>query len=140
MRDNISDTENDFRVKSTAATNKLLQLLLKHHGVGDDDLPELLDLQRPTVEAIQKTVAAAYGVTRNEMISDRRNVKIITPRHVAMYLCRELTPRSLPAIGRMFGGRDNSTVHFAVEKITLLIANDPVLAAKIEKIRAGFES
>ena len=135
MRTDIGETEEEFRTKATTATDKLLGLLLKHHGVDEDDPPEL---QRATVEAIQNAVAAAYGVTRNEMISDRRNVKIIMPRHVAMYLCRELTPRSLPAIGRMFG-RDHSSISHACEKIAGLVASDPVLAAKVEKIRAGFE-
>jgi len=142
MRTDIGETEDEFRVKATVATGKLLQLLLKHHGDNgdneeneDDDPPEL---QRSTVEAIQNAVAASYGVTRAEMLSERRNIKIIMPRHVAMYLCRELTPRSLPAIGRMFG-RDHTSIHSANEKITRLITSDPVLAAKIETIRAGFE-
>ena len=138
MRDDIGETENEFRLKATESTDKLFQLLMKHHGMDDDDPPQ--ELQRPVIETIQTAVAAAYGVTRLEIISDRRNEKVILPRHVAMYLCRELTPKSFPAIGRRFGDRDHTTVHSAIMKITRLVEIDPVLAAKVEKIRAGFEA
>jgi chromosomal replication initiator protein len=141
MRDDIGETESEFRYKATASTNKLLELLIKHHGDDediDDRQAEILRA-RPLIDTIQIAVAESYGVTRAEMISDRRNGKVVMPRHVAMYLSRELTPRSLPAIGRRFGDRDHTSIHFAVQKITRLIAADPILAARVETIRARFE-
>lgn len=76
-----------------------------------------------TIEAIQQEVCSHYGVSLEELVSDRRTRRIVTPRQVAMYLSRELTDASLPAIGRSFGGRDHTTVLHAVEKIKKQMAD-----------------
>mgnify|MGYP003131377598 FL=1 len=83
--------------------------------------------RRITVDDIQKVVAARYGVKVADIQSKRRTKTVVRPRHVAMYLAKTLTTRSLPDIGRRFGGRDHSTVIHAVNKVIALIdAGDPL--------------
>lgn len=71
-----------------------------------------------TVESIQKTVADFYKIKIADMYSKRRPANIALPRQIAMYLAKELTQKSLPEIGDMFGGRDHTTVLYAVRKIS----------------------
>jgi len=71
-----------------------------------------------TVENIQKTVADYYKIKVADMYSRRRPANIALPRQIAMYLAKELTQKSLPEIGELFGGRDHTTVLYAVRKIT----------------------
>lgn len=73
-----------------------------------------------TVDAIQKVVCAYYRVTQVDMLSERRAREIARPRQVAMWLCRKLTKRSLPDIGRRFGERDHTTVIAAVKRVEQL--------------------
>lgn len=92
----------------------------------------LRDLQmssekRLTVDEIQKAVATHFGVTAADICSKRRTQSVVRPRHVAMYLSKTMTTRSLPDIGRRFGGRDHSTVIHAVNKVTSMIeSGDPI--------------
>nr|BAL57894.1 chromosomal replication initiator protein DnaA [uncultured beta proteobacterium] len=80
-----------------------------------------------TVEQIQKTVADYYKIKVAEMHSKKRTRAVARPRQVAMYLAKELTPLSLPAIGEAFGGRDHTTVIHAYRTITELRTQDPQL-------------
>jgi len=74
-----------------------------------------------TIEAVQSEVARQFGCHVSDLRGDRRSAEVAYPRHVAMYLCRELTEASLPQIGERFGGRDHSTVLYAVNKIERLM-------------------
>jgi hypothetical protein len=89
----------------------------------------------PSVTTIQNAVCAHYVVSRREMLSHSRARWISFPRQVAMYLCTQLTPLSLPHIGKRFGGRDHSTAHHAREKIARMIVSDEKLAAAIDEIQ-----
>lgn len=91
----------------------------------------------PRVEEIQRKTAEHYGVKRFDILSQRRTANIVRPRQVAMYLTKQLTLRSLPDIGRRFGGRDHTTVLHAVKKMERLVATDAALASTIATIRAG---
>ena len=73
--------------------------------------------------AIQEAVARHYAISIDALVGERRTKRIVVPRQVAMYLCRELTDSSLPAIGRAFGGRDHTTVLYAVQKISGLLTD-----------------
>lgn len=86
-----------------------------------DALRDLLSVSsgQINVENIQKTVADFYKIKIADMYSKRRTANIALPRQIAMYLAKELTQKSLPEIGNMFGGRDHTTVLYAVRKITL---------------------
>jgi chromosomal replication initiator protein len=85
-----------------------------------ESLRDLLSIQNQqvSIENIQKTVADFYKIKVADMYSKRRPASIAGPRQVAMYLAKELTKRSLPEIGDLFGGRDHTTVLHAVRKIT----------------------
>lgn len=98
----------------------------------------VFDVSRPAgvdglraIARIQEVVASAYGLSRNTLISHRRGNVVIRPRHVAIYLCAELTPASFPAIGRMFANRDHTTILHAHHKITRLRRTDAKLDAEI---------
>jgi len=80
-----------------------------------------------TVELIQKTVADYYKMKVADMYSKRRPSSIAGPRQVAMYLAKEMTQKSLPEIGELFGGRDHTTVLHGVRKIALLRSTDTEL-------------
>lgn len=71
-----------------------------------------------TIDAVQREVCRYYDVSLPELTGQKRTRRLVTPRQVAMYLSRELTDSSLPAIGRNFGGRDHTTVLYAVQKVT----------------------
>jgi len=77
-----------------------------------------------TIEQIQQAVCDAYGVSLVDLRGDKRPQSIVLPRHIAMYLCRELTDQSLPKIGAKFGGRDHATVMYGVNRVTRLIRED----------------
>jgi chromosomal replication initiator protein len=91
--------------------------------------------KRIRIEDIQRVVARHYNVSKTELLSNRRTRTIVKPRQVAMYLAKVLTPRSLPEIGRRFGGRDHTTVLHAVRKIEDLTNNDGKLAQEIELLK-----
>ena len=95
--------------------------------------------RRVTIEEIQKRVAEHYNIRLGEMYSARRSRAIARPRQVAMYLAKQLTARSLPEIGRKFGGRDHTTVMHAVRKIDELCALDSTFSEDVELLRRMLE-
>jgi chromosomal replication initiator protein len=90
--------------------------------------------KRITVDDIQKATAEHFGMKQADLLSERRTRAVARPRQAAMYLAKQLTTRSLPDIGRRFGGRDHTTVLHAVRRIEELKAGDPALAADLEAI------
>ena len=102
---------------------------------------EVRDLIRPQepkrikIEDIQRVVARQYNVSRSDLLSSRRTANVVRPRQVAMYLAKTLTLRSLPEIGRRFGGRDHTTVLHAVRKIEALVAKDVALSEEVESLK-----
>ncbi|MDZ3830604.1 MAG: chromosomal replication initiator protein DnaA [Sphingopyxis sp.] len=105
--------------------------------LAEDRLAENVRSARPriTIDEIQRAVCAHYRLDKSEMASKRRVRTIARPRQVAMYLAKELTPRSYPEIGRRFGGRDHSTVIHAVRTVEALRVADSELDAEIAAIR-----
>ena len=95
--------------------------------------------RRVTIEEIQKRVAEHYNIRLGEMYSARRSRAIARPRQVAMYLAKQLTSRSLPEIGRKFGGRDHTTVMHAVRKVDELCALDSAFSEDVELLRRMLE-
>ena len=93
------------------------------------------DPKRVRVEDIQRVVARHYNVPRTDLLSNRRTRMIVRPRQVAMYLAKMMTPRSLPEIGRRFGGRDHTTVLHAVRKIEDQIGGDVKMAQEMELLK-----
>jgi len=99
------------------------------------DLVGTREPRRVRIEDIQRVVARHYNVSKADLLSSRRTRTIVRPRQIAMYLAKVLTPRSLPEIGRRFGGRDHTTVLHAVRKIEGMIEGDKTLAEEIELLK-----
>lgn len=91
--------------------------------------------RRITIDEIQRKVAEHYNIRLPDMHSARRARNVARPRQVAMYLAKQLTSRSLPEIGRKFGGRDHTTVMHAVRKVEELMLEDQQIAQDVEIIR-----
>jgi chromosomal replication initiator protein len=117
LRSNVRELEGALR--------KILAYV-RFHGkeitieVAREALKDLLSVQNRqiSVENIQKTVADFYNIKIADMYSKKRPANIARPRQIAMYIAKELTQKSLPEIGELFGGRDHTTVLHAVRKIT----------------------
>jgi chromosomal replication initiator protein len=93
-----------------------------------------------TIDEIQKRVAEHFNIKKAEMTSARRSRIVARPRQVAMYLAKHLTPRSLPEIGRTFGGRDHTTVMHAIKRVDELAASDPAFAEDVEVLRRTLQA
>ncbi|THD73835.1 chromosomal replication initiator protein DnaA [Thalassobius vesicularis] len=93
-----------------------------------------------TVEEIQRKVSEHYNIRLSDMIGPKRVRTFARPRQIAMYLCKQLTSRSLPEIGRRFGGRDHTTVMHGVKKIEELRATDGQIAEDLELLRRALEA
>lgn len=122
------------------------QLLVQHQfsegGMSLEELDKILshliksaDTKRVRIEDIQKIVARQFNVSKNDLLSNRRTRVIVRPRQIAMYLSKVMTPRSLPEIGRRFGGRDHTTVLHAVRKIESMTSDDQKLAHEVELLK-----
>ncbi|MEL6920869.1 MAG: chromosomal replication initiator protein DnaA [Pseudomonadota bacterium] len=108
----------------------------------DDILGHLVKVEerkKVRIEDIQRIVAQHYNIPKNEMLSNRRTRTVVRPRQIAMYLSKVLTLRSLPEIGRRFGGRDHTTILHAVRKVEELKGDDAKLAKEIELLRRLIE-
>ena len=103
------------------------------------DLIRSRETPRVRIEDILKIVARHYKVPRNELLSSRRSRDVVRPRQIAMYLAKALTSRSLPEIGRRFGGRDHTTVLHSVRKVEQLMSQDGELTQEIELLRRMLE-
>ena len=102
----------------------------------------VVDHRRPgklRIDEIQCATAHHFGIRREEMLSDRREMLVIRPRQVAMYLAKQLTLKSFPAIGRGFADRDHTSVLHAVRRIEALLPHDAELAASIARIRDALD-
>jgi chromosomal replication initiator protein len=107
-----------------------------------DVLHDLLRVnsRRITIDAIQKKVAEYFNIRLSDMSSPRRARAVARPRQIAMYLSKQLTSKSLPDIGRTFGGRDHTTVMHAVNRIEELSIEDSLLADDIELLKRTLDS
>ena len=119
-----------------------LNRLIAYAGIGshpittefaEDVLAEMFRAgrRRITIDEIQKRVSEHFKIRLNEMVSARRAREVARPRQIAMYLAKQLTPRSLPEIGRRFGGRDHTTVIHAVRQIEKLRSADSEIDADV---------
>ncbi len=92
-----------------------------------------------TVEEIQRKVAEHYNVRLSDLIGPKRVRTIARPRQIAMYLSKTLTSRSLPDIGRRFGGRDHTTIMHGVKKIEELMATDSQLSDDLQMLKRALQ-
>ncbi|PPR33735.1 MAG: Chromosomal replication initiator protein DnaA [Alphaproteobacteria bacterium MarineAlpha6_Bin4] len=110
--------------------------------IAEDLLQDLLRAsdRRTTIDQIQKKVAEHFNVKVSDMHSSRRSRAVARPRQIAMFLAKNLTSRSLPEIGRKFGGRDHTTVIHAIKKVQELTKNDSSLSEDIEILTRSLQS
>lgn len=111
-------------VLDVAAAEEAIRDLIRHR-----------EPRRVKIEDIQRLVANHYNVSRADILSSRRTANVVRPRQIAMFLAKSLTLRSLPEIGRRFGGRDHTTVLHAVRKIEGMVNADTELAGEIEHLK-----
>ena len=93
-----------------------------------------------TIEEIQRKVSEHYNIRLSDMIGPKRVRSYARPRQVAMYLSKNMTSRSLPEIGRRFGGRDHTTVMHGVKRIEELKVQDGQIAEDLELLRRALEA
>jgi chromosomal replication initiator protein len=109
-------------------TQEVLRDLLRAHD------------RRLTIEDIQKHVAGHFNIKISDMHSARRSRSVARPRQIAMYLSKKLTSKSLPEIGRRFGGKDHTTVMHAVKRVEELIGSDAEFAQDFELLSRALQS
>jgi len=139
LRSNVRELEGALR--------KILAYV-RFHGkeitidVAREALKDLLSVQNRqiSVENIQKTVADFYNIKVADMYSKKRPANIARPRQIAMYVAKELTQKSLPEIGELFGGRDHTTVLHAVRKITEERARDSQLNHELHVLEQSLKN
>lgn len=103
------------------------------------DLIRTRESRRVRIEEILKIVSRHFKVPRNDLLSSRRSRDVVRPRQIAMYLAKSLTSRSLPEIGRRFGGRDHTTVLHSVRKVEQLMKDDGDLCQEVELLKRMLE-
>jgi chromosomal replication initiator protein len=99
------------------------------------DLVQNLEPRRIKIEDILRIISRHYGVSKGDLLSQRRHRSVVWPRQIGMYLAKHLTARSLPEIGRRFGGRDHTTVLHAIRKIEGEITKNPHLEDELEELK-----
>ncbi|UYN99005.1 MAG: chromosomal replication initiator protein DnaA [Devosia sp.] len=124
-------------VAANQLTGELITVPLAEKTLAD--LIRSRDAKRVRIEDILKAVSRHYKVPRNELLSARRSRDVVRPRQIAMYLAKALTSRSLPEIGRRFGGRDHTTVLHSVRKVEQMIKDDIELGQEIELLKRMLE-
>ncbi|WP_297102936.1 chromosomal replication initiator protein DnaA [uncultured Devosia sp.] len=124
-------------VAANQLTGELITVPLAEKTLAD--LIRARDAKRVRIEDILKIVSRHYKVPRNELLSARRSRDVVRPRQIAMYLAKALTSRSLPEIGRRFGGRDHTTVLHSVRKVEQMIKDDLELGQEIELLKRMLE-
>ena len=103
------------------------------------DLIRAREIRRVQIEDILKIISRHFKVPRTDLLSARRSRDVVRPRQIAMYLAKSLTSRSLPEIGRRFGGRDHTTVLHSVRKVEQLMKDDGNLAQEVELLKRMLE-
>ncbi len=108
-------------------------------AVLEEILPKEDRARALTVEAIIQEVANAYKVSVEEMVGPSRKQEIVYARQIAIYLARELTDHSFPALGRAFGNRDHTTIMHAYRKVQELLAQAPLLRGEVDTLRSSIQ-
>ena len=99
------------------------------------DLVQGIEPRRIKIEDILRIISRHYGVSKGDLLSQRRHRSVVWPRQIGMYLAKQLTARSLPEIGRRFGNRDHTTVLHAIRKIDGILTGDPRLRDELEELK-----
>lgn len=112
----------------TAITQDIAETVIR-------DLVQGLEPRRIKIEDILRIISRHFGVSKGDLLSQRRHRSVVWPRQVGMYLAKQLTARSLPEIGRRFGNRDHTTVLHAIRKIEGELSGNPRLKEELEELK-----
>jgi chromosomal replication initiator protein len=128
-----------------ALTRVLAHASLLARPLSSDLIAEVIPVSAPRpeptdVEEIQQRVSSSFGVSRAELVGTSRAARPLRARQVAIFLTRELTDLSLPQIGRLYGGRDHSTVLNSLRRVEAAVAEDGDLARRLAELRGAFHS
>ena len=104
------------------------------------DLVQGLEPRRIKIEDILRIISRHFGVSKGDLLSQRRHRSVVWPRQIGMYLAKQLTARSLPEIGRRFGNRDHTTVLHAIRKIEGELAAIPACKEELEELKSAILS
>lgn len=126
----LPDERTEIALRMEALRKELESLGDQYHALTQ----RRMDSLRPKIDDIQRAVGQHYSIGRVDMLSNRRTATIVRPRQIAMWLCRKLTTRSLPEIGRHFGGRDHTTILYSARKIEADRQVDPSLDAELNEL------
>jgi chromosomal replication initiator protein len=99
------------------------------------DLLQGLEPRRVKIEDILRIVSRHFGVSKGDLLSQRRHRSVVWPRQIGMYLAKQMTARSLPEIGRRFGNRDHTTVLHAIRKIEGVLTDNPKLRDELDELK-----
>ncbi|HHB83683.1 MAG TPA: chromosomal replication initiator protein DnaA, partial [Devosia sp.] len=120
-------------VAANQLTNEAITVPLAEKTLAD--LIRKRETPRVRIDDILKIVSRHFKIPRTDILSSRRSRDVVRPRQIAMYLAKSLTSRSLPEIGRQFGGRDHTTVLHSVRKVEQLMRDDGELCQEIELLK-----
>jgi chromosomal replication initiation ATPase DnaA len=124
--------EEQARIAAAALEERLAELQRQSAELAEQ---AAIEANRPRVKTIIQAACVHFGLTRADLLSRRRTPRVARPRQVVMFLAKELTPASLPEIGRRMGDLDHTTILHGIRKIASLIeAGDPI-AADVKAIR-----
>ena len=151
MRDDVVEfmahrITSNVRVLEGALTRLYAFASLVHRAITIEMAQECLsDILRAsnrkvTIEEIQRKVSEQYNIRLSDMIGPKRLRQYARPRQIAMYLCKELTSRSLPEIGRRFGGRDHTTVMHGVRRVEELRLQDSQLSDDLDMLKRALDT
>jgi chromosomal replication initiator protein len=104
------------------------------------DLVQGIEPRRVKIEDILRIVSRHFGVSKGDLLSQRRHRSVVWPRQIGMYLAKQMTARSLPEIGRRFGNRDHTTVLHAIRKIEGVLTENPRLRDELEELKKMLNS
>lgn len=120
--------------RGIAFLNDQLKKLHHLHAMVADETENNLKVPKISVMTVQRVICKSYHITREQMCSDRRSEHLVWPRHVAMYVSEQMTASTFNLLGRLFGGRDHTTVLHAVKKIAKLVSTDAAVAAEVAAV------
>jgi chromosomal replication initiator protein len=127
-----------------ALTRVLAHASLMARPLSSELIAEVIPRSRPTqatsVEEIQQRVAERFGISRAELVGSSRAATPLRARQVAIFLTRDLTDLSLPQIGRLYGGRDHTTVLNSLRRVEASLGDDPELAEKVQELRGAIHN
>jgi chromosomal replication initiator protein len=103
-------------------------------------IPQARSAQATSVEEVQQRVAERFGISRAELVGTSRAATPLRARQVAIYLTRELTDLSLPQIGRLYGGRDHSTVLNSLRRLEARLNEDEDLSRRVDELRTAIHN